>query len=210
MKRKTGHIVLTLVCLLTVCQIFVFTGCGTQSKTPTETSLLVEQGGKITSTIVESFDKEYYTQESLREMIESEIAAYKGADAAVTIDSLDETDDTDTAGTGRKVAVVMSYASPGDYAAFNDIRFFYGTVSEAQADGYAIPADLVSVKDENKTITSQELDDMKEYHVLITEESIPVYLPEKPVYMTKGMLLADSQCIRAGEESLGLTYVIMK
>ena len=63
MKRKTGHIVLTLVCLLTVCQIFVFTGCGTQSKTPTETSLLVEQGGKITSTIVESFDKEYYTQE---------------------------------------------------------------------------------------------------------------------------------------------------
>ena len=103
----------------------------------------------------------------------------------------------------------ITYASGQDYAAFNDTKLFFGTVSEAQAAGYAIPTDLVSVK-EDRTITSEELDGMKEKYVFITNESLPVTLPEKAAFVTQDTEIISSNCIKAREEVAKLTYVIMK
>ena len=205
MKRKNRHVKFTIMCMLVLSQIFLLAGCTNQDTESAQNCIRVDANGQITDTIVEAFDKDYYTQESLQEMIEKEIKEYTGQDGAVKLNSLAVSEDMD-----RNVTVVMTYTTWKDYAEFNDTRLFYGTVSEAQTAGYAIPSDLVSAKDESRTMTLQELDSMKDYHILITEESVPVYLPEKPVYFTKGTSQINSKCIKAGEESTGLTFVIMK
>lgn len=190
--------------LLAFCQIFLLAGCAEQTKAPTETGLKVEKSGEIVSTIVESFEKEYYSQASLQEMIEDEITSYQ-KNGAITLNKVE----VQEAENGNTVTVEITYASGQDYAAFNDTKLFFGTVSEAQAAGYAIPTDLVSVK-EDRTITAEELDGMKEKYVFITNESLPVTLPEKAAFVTQDTEIISSNCIKAREEGAKLTYVIMK
>lgn len=205
MKTKISkHTVFTAMFLLAFCQIFLLAGCAEQTKAPTETGLKVEKSGEIVSTIVESFEKEYYSQASLQEMIEDEITSYQ-KNGAITLNKV-EVQETEN---GNTVTVEITYASGQDYAAFNDTKLFFGTVSEAQAAGYAIPTDLVSVK-EDRTITSEELDGMKEKYVFITNESLPVTLPEKVAFVTQDTEIISSNCIKAREEGAKLTYVIMK
>ena len=85
MKTKISkHTVFTAMFLLAFCQIFLLAGCAEQTKAPTETGLKVEKSGEIVSTIVESFEKEYYSQASLQEMIEDEITSYQ-KNGAITL-----------------------------------------------------------------------------------------------------------------------------
>ena len=193
MKTKISkHTVFTAMFLLAFCQIFLLAGCAEQTKAPTETGLKVEKSGEIVSTIVESFEKEYYEQPLLRA-------------TDITLNKVE----VQEAENGNTVTVEITYASGQDYAAFNDTKLFFGTVSEAQAAGYAIPTDLVSVK-EDRTITPEELDGMKEKYVFITNESLPVTLPEKAAFVTQDTEIISSNCIKAREEGAKLTYVIMK
>ena len=60
-------------CLL-ICMLSVLIGCG--GSVPKESTIAVDKKGKITDTIVEEFDKDFYDSEELQGEIESELAEY--------------------------------------------------------------------------------------------------------------------------------------
>ena len=60
-------------CLL-MCSALLFAGC--LGKIPEEDTISVDKKGRVTSTIVEDFDKEFYDAEELESEIDAELAEY--------------------------------------------------------------------------------------------------------------------------------------
>lgn len=67
--------------------ILSLTGCGQAAKLPetvVNTSLVVEKDGKVTSYLVNTFDKEFYNLDGLTQMVEEEAEEFNAAHTEVT------------------------------------------------------------------------------------------------------------------------------
>ena len=81
--------------VLLACMISALAGCGS---VPKESTLAIDKKGKITDTVVESFDKDFYDSEELQKEIESELAEYNKNFAAdhITMKKFEVKDGTAT------------------------------------------------------------------------------------------------------------------
>ena len=81
--------------VLLACMISALAGCGS---VPKESTLAIDNKGKITDTVVESFDKDFYDSEELQKEIESELAEYNKNFAAdhITMKKFEVKDGTAT------------------------------------------------------------------------------------------------------------------
>lgn len=214
MKRK-GF--LTAVVMLAA---MMLTGCGESVPVIGEvetSSIYLTEEGTVTAFLVEEFDEEYYSESELEEMICLEIEDYcsqaKAGEGEMAPVSL-----TQILGPGEKagvagqsvssVTVQMEYASPEDYSAYNRKVLYLGTIGQAQADGYPIKTDLKSVSDDS-VLTREQAQDMGNYYILITQESIPVHVPYDVMYVSGGVT-ADGNTVRFDGTDGGFAYVIMK
>lgn len=201
-KRYAGRLAAVLSVL---CSFFFLAGCGEQKNGMQITNLQIGKDGRVTSNIVEAFEKGFYTIEGLEAMIQEEITAYNANHPEAVVLKTAELCKEDES----KVLVTMEYASDADYAAFNKEELFFGTVAEAEAAGFELNVELVSAADENIKLTKEDIAGMTDSHILIIRENIQVLLPEKVLYMTAGTELINSKSINV-QKADGLTYVIMK
>lgn len=199
--RKVGRLGAACI-LLTV----LLSGCG-QGGIPEnvqEPTLAVTDGGQVTACMVGQFDKFYYDLDELAKMARAEAAAYGGAlgeKAPVRVDGVKASDDGD-----NHVIVTYIFDSPESYEDFLrtvlqfDELLFYGTVSEAFAQGYGDGVTLKSVKDDT-IMTGAELAQNQEKHLIIyrpdieepSEDSekenithVTIYCPEEVEYVSQG------------------------
>lgn len=198
-KRWTGMV----AALFLLAHTAVCAGCSTGMGTETVTGVKIGKDGAVTATIVEAFDKEYYTEDGLAEMIQSEIVAYDSTGEKVSLIEIQKQEDTD------QIVVVMRYASAEDYAAFNEVTFFYGTVEQAQVAGYMPDAALDSASGKEEPLQREDFSTLAEKHVVIFSEAMQVRLPSKILYLSSGSRLTDGKCAEAPENG-ALTYVITK
>ena len=133
--KKIGSIVLAVL----LC-IGMFTGCGASYKAD-ESTVFVLKDGKIVSTDVETFDEKSYNKDGLKEYVKNAIDDYneKYGKKSVALKSLNVSD--------KKALLTISYASADDYAKFNDIELFTGSIAEALAAGYSFEGEFASVTD---------------------------------------------------------------
>lgn len=208
MKSRTQQrkgIGILSVTLFFLCLLPIVTGCGESAKEAETTCIQVGKKGTVTSSIVEDFEKEYYSIPELTTMIQEEIDVYNTAHAnAIT---LEETKQSETQ-TG-KVLVKMTYASPDDYTAFNGTILFYGTIAEAKQAGLDLNTGFVSASDTTKKLEQTDLAGMDANHILICSESLQVNLPEKAQYISENVTLISNKSIMA-DSTESLSYVIMK
>ncbi len=192
MKKRLA-LIFSAICL---CAAF-FTGCGKAVSTVeiTETSLYISKDGKVTAYILEAFEQDYYSVSELRSMIEEEIDAYylelgySGQE-----NSLVKLVDITELPEKQSILLKMEFATSKEYEGFNDSTFFYGTVQEAYAGGYQLNVTLKDVSNSQKTISEKEIKEMKDNHILLIEDNIKVYLPQKILYASQ-----DAQVIKTKE-----------
>jgi hypothetical protein len=179
----------------------VLTGCGA-AKVPdvvTETSLVIEKDGKVTSHLVDVFDKDYYDLHGLREMAQEEADAYNTAhgaeDAApVTVERVESLPGDDST-----VVVTYSYDSADTYEDYNGSSLFYGTAQQAEQAGYQLDETnqvLWDTKGE-KSIVSTELGEGKlaQKHVILLEEQTRVYCPYQVAYISEDAVVQEDGSI---------------
>lgn len=173
-----------LVCFILMCA--VLSGCGQKQKA-TETKLQIEKDGKITSVLVETFDKDFYNQDELLEMINLEIAQYnqKAGTQAIVLESL-------TVDELKRAIAVMEYQSDADYAAYNEVPFFTGTVKEARQEGVNLDVVLTEAGKES-TIDKKEIEQLEAYHLVVWYGDMPVRVPGKIRYHGEGVRLLGSK-----------------
>ncbi len=121
-------------------------GCGITKEepwTPGEADAIsIDENGKVTEYISEELDQPYYSFSELKSMLDEEVSAYNAKHGAesVTVTSAKQQED-------GLVNLVISYASGEDYAAFNNVEFYYGSMISAQLEGYLFGGTFKEIKD---------------------------------------------------------------
>lgn len=205
------------VALTTVFVSLNLTGCGVGSSADFDrTTIQVQKNGHIRATEVDVLDKSVYDFDELKVMAQETVDAYneKGA-GKVTLEAIENLDATD-----GSVRMVIDYESTEDYIAFNtpisnSCVLFFGTVSEAMAQGYRM-VDMREA-DPSKTdpvvLTQNEIEAMGEKQLLITSEKVQVSLPEKIMYVSDDAALTVEEGQREAilvDSSTGLFYLLLK
>lgn len=213
-KKICAFIGVLLIC---IAGLFCLAGCGEEETGVQVTSLQIGKTGDVTSNIVEDFGKDFYTIDTLKDMLQEEIddynASHPGAVTLQTVElSLEET---------GGILVTLQYASCEDYTDFNDAELFYGTPQEAQAAGYGLNVGFLNADGNEANIGADDILAIKDARILIIRQSAQVSrvsLPGKVLYISGGTVLDGSKVVELpGPEEDGniywqgeLTYVIIK
>lgn len=160
-------------------------------------SVSVAKDGTITEYVSETLGEAYYDETELEGMISSEVNAYnqENGEGSVTVRSMEIQD--------GKADLVLEFASAEDFASFNNIEFYYGSIINAQLAGYLFDTDFKQVRDgvvEGDAVSaSQAMQDMSA-QVLIVEGPLEVRVPGSVTYTsTNSEVLSESVVNATGE-----------
>lgn len=193
-----------IVLMIGIWGTLLLCGCGAKSTEINETTVVINRSGKIIDAIVESFNSQYYDEAELRSMINDELAEYgklSGSSDNAVLSDFSITNDT--------ARVLVEFATPEDYASFNGVSFFYGTISDAYDAGYDLDVTLKSSTGKD-TIGKTELMEMGKNHIVIASEPIRIQAYSKILYSTANVDIIDEKVARISSESEGLAYMILK
>jgi len=110
--------------------------------TPQESEAIsVASDGSVTEIVQETLDQSYYDLTELEEMINSEVDEYNAENGEDSVEVRSFSND------GSTVTLKLWYSSTEDYAAFNNIEFFSGSIISAQLEGYLFDVSFYRVTD---------------------------------------------------------------
>ena len=201
-------------CLTTVLSgilVLSLSGCGQTAKLPEEvvnTSLVVEKDGKVTSYLVNTFDKDFYNLDGLTQMVEEEAEEFNATHAEATENPLTVKTVQALEG-GSMVQVVQEFADTDSYAEYNEQELFYGTRVEALAEGISVDLGLVSAAD-GTPAEEQKLDKaLEKNHLIITNASAYIYCPYPVLYLSEGVVMGEDGYVDASQSD-GVVTILMK
>ena len=153
-------------CLL-MCSILLFSGC--LGGVPEENTISVDKRGRITSTIVEEFDKDFYDADELESEIDEELSEYNKNFAADHVRK-------ETFKVEDGVATLqLVFDESGYYADYTGLALFAGTLSEAEEEGYDLSGNFVEPNENAADL--EVLNSDGSAHVLVLEEAVQVRVP---------------------------------
>ncbi len=159
------------------------------------TTLYVDEDGVLEQAIVEAVEEDGFTQEELRTYVREDVEAYgaENGEEKVTLESCRL-----SGGTAR---ITLKYASAADYASYNQVECFLGTVQEAKSAGYSFEGDFLDGSGnavENSAVQAQP-----EAHVLILEEVLDVRLPGEILYTSADASVSGERTVsvKAAEDA---------
>ena len=191
--------------------ILSLSGCGQAAKLPetvVNTSLVVEKDGKVTSYLVNTFDKDFYNLDGLTQMVEEEAEEFNAAHTEATENPLTVKTVQALEG-GAMVQVVQEFADTDSYAEYNEQELFYGTRVEALAEGISVDLGLVSAAD-GTPAEEQKLDKaLEKNHLIITNASAYIYCPYPVLYLSEGVVMGEDGYVDASQSD-GVVTILMK
>ncbi len=189
------------LCLL-MCSILLFSGC--KGTLPEDDTISVDKKGRVTSTIVEEFDKEFYDAEELEGEIDEELAKYNQNFAA---DHIRKEAFKVEDGTASLQLVFDEWKYYSDYTG---LTLFAGTVSEAEEEGYDLQL-YGEYMDADGSLTDVDTVSAEgDVSVLILEEAVKVQVPGKILAVSPTDYVTITGSREASVQEAGLSYIIYK
>lgn len=191
--------------------ILLLGGCDklNQSKwTPQEPAAIsIKKDGSITEIIQDSLDADYYDSSELENMITSGVKEYNsqnGEDSIVV---------KDFAAENGKVNLTMEYASAKDYAQFNNTEFYYGSMINAQLEGYLFDVPFKKVTNgvvQGAEVSGSEVIKSMDKTVLILRAPLEVQVPGGVLFTSTNadVLAADVVNATGEQEEAGQELVL--
>ena len=201
-KKKNIVLLSAVICLFFLAVLFI-SGCGTGTDY-NETSVKILKKGRIESDIVESFEANYYNASELKDMLNKAAGEYNEKEGEKDCISIKDID------VGKNVArAVIVYRNSSDYAKFNKVDFFYGTVSEALAKGFDLSMMMLSIDDGGK-YGFAELKNTEDTHIVILSEPILVETGSEIKYVSANVEYLDETHARMSSDSAGLACIVLE
>ena len=168
-----------------------------------ETEIVVDRSGQLTENIVESFDKDYYNLEELKEEFTREIAEYNETIGSEEI-KLKKAELKD-----GKVFVTLTFTGPSDYQNFVKEQMFVGTINDAYDNGYSMDVALKGTEN-GDIIGKVQIMGMKDRNIIILSEPVKIRTPKEIAYVSANVDLIGKREARILSESGGLAYIVLK
>lgn len=127
--------------LLGAAAMMLLTGCGGKAFSADKDTVYVQKKGTVKGANVADFDKEYYSESELSDFITETVDTYVAKSGEGTVEIAEFAVEEGIA------HVYLDYAGATDYADFNGVEFFAGSVLDAKAEGYDIPDAFTAVTD---------------------------------------------------------------
>lgn len=193
--------------------LLMLSGCemlGESKWTPQEPSAIsIDKKGVITEYVKDTLDQSYYDVTELQSMITSQVDDYNGThgEDTITVEKFETTEN-------GEVSLEMKYASAEDYEEFNNTEFYYGSMINAQLEGYLFDATYKRVKDgvvESSSVSGSEVIKEMAQQVLIVRAPLEVHVPGNVLYTSTNAEVLSSDVVNAtGEqdEDEGATIVL--
>ncbi|MCC8066964.1 MAG: hypothetical protein LIO94_07670 [Clostridiales bacterium] len=194
-KRRTAMaVLLAAVMLLSGCQMLD----GQEAWTPQESDAIsIASDGSVTEIVQEVLDQSYYDLAELESMINSEVEAYNtenGADS-VKIMSLN--------GEDSSVTLKLWYASASDYAEFNNTEFYYGSIINAQLEGYLFDTSFYRINNgaaSGNTVDSGTVFENMAAQVVIVQAPLEVHVDGEVTFTSSNAEMISSDTVNANGE----------
>lgn len=148
-------------CLCTLMLVMlIITGCQSSFE-PTVSSLYIQKSGKITSAVVESFEKDYYSFSEFESMIQREVDNHNNmfSEPAINIERLELKDNT--------LYLLLEFDNVDAYEQYAEEYCFVGTIDEALDSGH--PFDMLFKDAEYTEYTATDVTEKKDDHVVIVQ-----------------------------------------
>lgn len=149
------------------------TSCGTSFEAD-ESTVYITKEGNVIGADIEDFNEEYYDEEELEAYITESIEDYVASNGDGSLE-LDRFQIESSKEDGVTAQLYLNYATYIDYALFNDVTMFAGTVSEARSEGYPFDqAFKMAAEGEASGSTSAEelLEDEQIRVIVIGDETV--------------------------------------
>ena len=181
--------------------IILLTGCektAEEAWTPRESDAVsIDADGKVTEYLSEELDQSYYSFEELSSMLNSEVASYNKeyGEGTVSVTKAEQS--------GKKAELVITYASGEDFARFNNVEFYYGSMINAQLEGYLFDCSYQRVKDgvveEGALSGSEVLKHMAEM-VVVVQAPLEVHVPGTVSFTSTNGTVISADTVVAGSD----------
>lgn len=162
-------------------------------------TLLVKSDGTVQSGTVETFDKEYYSEEELKQYINDQITEFNQANGqdAMVLDSLTVKDGS--------AILVLNYSSLDNYDAFYKVENTLTTTAAARNKEVDLPDVFISSDDGAYASFDAALENDK-YKVLIIHENTDVYVDGSIVYYSGGVLESKTKLQTGTDDETVIIY----
>ena len=198
---------ITLV-LLGILILVVMTGCGKNkvsitAEDVTTNTIVIKEDNTVQSSIVEDFDKEYYSQEELETFIKEEVTDYneKNGEDQIKMHSIHVAD--------KKASVVFNYNDIDDYSIFNGISAKLLTTSQAlQENSILTLSEFVEVKS-GDTVSRETALNNEDATVLIIQEPLEIKIDGTILYYSSAEKV-DKNVLQASGENITVVVFAKK
>lgn len=183
--------------------LFALSGCGKGADDYAETTITVEKKGKVSETIVERFDKDYYNIDELKEEFVNSVKNYNESIGSEEI-KLGDIELKDS-----QVFVDIDFTGPSDYESFTGESLFVGTIHDAYDNGYTMDVILKGV-DKGDRIEKAQIMGMSDRTIVILSEHARIKTFADIDYVSANVDVIKDRQARVSNESYGLAYLILK
>lgn len=159
----------------------------------------VDSEGSIVETLVEKFDKEYYSKAELTTFVDGLISDHNktaGGDK-VTLNSIEEKD--------NEVTLELKYSTAIDYTEFNNVILFVGSISDAISAGYEFEIDFSKISKGKVDTEDVKADEIKalgdDYTVIVTNQAGEAAVPSNISYISQNVVIKNKQAAVIVEEN---------
>lgn len=161
-------------------------------------AISIDEDGVVTEIIQEKLDAAYYNEAELQTMIDQEVADYNAQHGTDSVKVK-----TYEAAEGA-VKLVMEYSAPEHYAAFNNVEFYYGSILDAQMEGYLFDVSYKKVRGgvvQGSAVSGSEVIQNMADTVMVVRAPLEVKVPGEIRYTsTNADVLGDSVVNATGEQ----------
>lgn len=149
------------------------TACGTSFEAD-ESTVYITKDGNVIGADIEDFNKDYYDEEELKAYITESIESYVESNGNGSLE-MEKFQTASSEEDGVTAQLYLNYATYIDYALFNDVTLFAGTVQQAKQEGYPFDQSFLKVEEGVSTdsLDVKELtEDEKMKVVVIGDETV--------------------------------------
>ena len=179
--------------ILAVLALCVLTGCSKFS--PKETAVSVGKEGTVTAAVIDTLDQSYYDGEELKASVEESVAEYNAGAGEDTI-TVEEFE----IGEEKDVKLFMEYASYKDYAAFNNVDFYVGDITDGYNNGgYRFETTFCQVEKGEAVegeIKREEIFAGANHPMVVFSESMAVEVPGEILYVSSNVEVTGKKSAR--------------
>ncbi len=172
---------------------------GETAWTPQEADAIsIAADGSVTEIVQDTLEESYYDVDELESMITSEIAEYNSEHGEDTI----RTERFENEGTS--VTLELWYSSAEDYAEFNNVEFFSGSIIGAQIEGYLFDTTFYQVQDgtaSDSAVSSSKVFQDMSVQVVIVQAPMEVHVEDGSVlYISTNAEMISADTVNATGE----------